>query len=339
MIEIFQRHDALAGKSAQHDLAAQRNQPRHRVADGRTIGDIAAQGAGIADRQGSKALPQFRQLVWIVLAQRRIGLVQAGAGANLQLAVNDGDAFQRGHITQINNVAQVAQLLGHPQANVGGAGQQARLRLCRAQCHQFIDAAWRVEVLAAVLIGAQAGALQPLQLLRQGIAVECDTRQFAHASGRIDDGPVAGAAAQIARQAVVDFAARGRLAVFLQIHAPQRHDKAGRAKAALGTVAFDHRLLHRVQGAIGLLQVFHGKQGLAVEGGRELDAGVDGLHLDLAIHQAADDHRASAAIAFRAALLGARAMQVLAQVLQHSLRRGGVAYFLYGTTIIKADRF
>ncbi|MNT16227.1 hypothetical protein D3C72_1513180 [compost metagenome] len=104
-------------------------------------------------------------------------------------------------------------------------------------------------------------------------------------------------------------------------------------------MALNHRLLHRVQATVGLLQVFHGKQGLAIESGRELDAGIDGLHLELAVHQAADDHRAGAAIAFGAAFLGARAMQILAQVLQHSLRRGGVAYFLYGTTIVKADRF
>ncbi|MNN58356.1 hypothetical protein D3C81_1734010 [compost metagenome] len=179
----------------QHDIAAQRNQPRHRVADGRTIGDIAAQGTGVADRQGSKALPQFRQLIRIMFAQRRIGIVEAGAGADVQLAVILGDGFQRRDVAEINDVAQVAQLLGHPQANIGGAGQQAGLRLCRTQRHQFLKGARRVEVLAAVFIRSQAAALQRLQLHAQRIAVECHMWQFTHASGCIDDGPVARAAA------------------------------------------------------------------------------------------------------------------------------------------------
>jgi len=72
-----------------------------------------------------------------------------------------------------------------------------------------------------------------------------------------------------------------------------------------------------MQRAVGLPQVLDGEQRLAVQRGRELDAGVHGLHLQLAGGvQAADDDRAGAAIALGAAFLGAGAVQVLAQVLQ-----------------------
>ena len=106
------------------------------------------------------------------------------------------------------------------------------------------------------------------------------------------------------------------------------------------------RLLHGVQyiaiclavavrmsaGAAGLtglaralaLEVFDGEQGLALQAGQELDAGVDGLQTQ-AVHgvlcaglgQLGDDHGAGAAIAFVAAFLGAGAVCVLAQPLQH----------------------
>lgn len=104
-------------------------------------------------------------------------------------------------------------------------------------------------------------------------------------------------------------------------------------------MAFDQRLLHRMQGAVGLLQVFHGKQSLAVQRRGELDAGIDRFQLQLAVDHAAQHHGAGAAIAFGAAFLGAGAVQVFAQVLQHSLRWGSVSYFMHGAAVVKADRF
>jgi hypothetical protein len=82
-------------------------------------------------------------------------------------------------------------------------------------------------------------------------------------------------------------------------------------------VAVHHGLLHRVQAAIGALQAFHGFDRLAIQGRQQMDAAVDGavIHpLASSVELAHHDH-ASAAIAFGAALLGAGALQLLAQVI------------------------
>jgi len=62
-------------------------------------------------------------------------------------------------------------------------------------------------------------------------------------------GRVAGAAAQISHQCVVDFVAR-RGAVALVIMGEQAHHDAGSAKAALRAVIAGHGFLHRMQHAL-----------------------------------------------------------------------------------------
>ena len=49
------------------------------------------------------------------------------------------------------------------------------------------------------------------------------------------------------------------------------------------------------------------------------------------------DHRAGAAVAFRAAFLGAGAMQIFAQMLKHSARARARAHLAHGALVIKAD--
>jgi hypothetical protein len=74
-------------------------------------------------------------------------------------------------------------------------------------------------------------------------------RRGKHLLPGVQDRPVAGAAAQVARQVVGQLLAAGHgagLAV-LFVASPQAHHKAGRAKTALRTVAGDQALLHRVQ--------------------------------------------------------------------------------------------
>ena len=139
-----------------------------------------------------------------------------------------------------------------------------------------------------------------------------------HAQGGFDDRPVAGAAAQVAGERLVDLVAarQARPSGLVLVERPQGHHEARRAEAALRAVAIDHRLLDGVQRAIWLAQVFHGIEGAAVEGGQELDAGVDGLEGETAFAiEFADDDGAGAAVAFRAAFLGAAGTQILAQVL------------------------
>jgi hypothetical protein len=70
-----------------------------------------------------------------------------------------------------------------------------------------------------------------------------------------------------------------------------------------------------------VLEVFDREERLAVQGGQELDAGVHGLQLQAAgLGQLADDHGAGAAVAFVAAFLGACAVRVLAQPVEHGAR-------------------
>ena len=210
--------------------------------------------------------------------------------------------------------------------------------MLRAHRDEFVQGARGVEGLVLVGIGGAGVALQRAQLRGDGLAVELGRRQARHALGGVDDRTVARAAAQVAGQGVVDLAAARLAAFLLQVQAPQRHRESGRTEAALRTVALDQRLLHGVQRAILLRQVFDGEQGLAVQRGGELDAGIHGPHLQFAVFERSEHDGAGAAVAFGAAFLGAGAVQVLAQVLQDGLRRRDVVHFMDGAAVEKSDR-
>jgi hypothetical protein len=76
-----------------------------------------------------------------------------------------------------------------------------------------------------------------------------------------------------------------------------------------------------------LFQAFDGEQGAAVQHRGEQDAGVDRTEADLAVLQFAQHHGAGAAVALRAALLGAGAAQVVTQQVEHRQRRVDVGEF------------
>jgi hypothetical protein len=96
-------------------------------------------------------------------------------------------------------------------------------------------------------------------------------------------------------------------------------------------VAVDHRLLHRVQLAAGRgrLQVLDVNSALPSSVGRKRMQAFTGRSdsawraRGLAVGQLGHDHRAGAAVAFGAALLGAGAARVLAQPFEHAARGGG----------------
>jgi hypothetical protein len=91
-------------------------------------------------------------------------------------------------------------------------------------------------------------------------------------------------------------------------------------------VTLDHGLLYRVQRAVAAAQAFDGEQRPAIERGQQLDAGRCRAHPQLiVVADPGDHHHAGAAIAFRAALLGAFAAQRLAQVIEYRGRRLAVA--------------
>jgi hypothetical protein len=148
--------------------------------------------------------------------------------------------------------------------------------------------------------------------------------QAAHLLRRVEDRPVAGAAAQIPRQFFLRQFARDALAAahMVLVHPEQAHHEAGRAKAALGAVVSHHRLLGRMQASVFTCEVFHGPQSQAIDGMGQPDAAVDRLVADrfaLAARPGRDlaqHDGAGTAVALAAAFLGAGCAQVFAQHFQ-----------------------
>ena len=135
------------------------------------------------------------------------------------------------------------------------------------------------------------------------------------------------------------------LGLVVLVRGPQRHHEPRSAEAALRAMAVDHGLLHRVQAVHGMralvlslhfgsgrrvggalvLEVFDREERLAMQGRQKLDAGVDRLQLQAADGaggigiggQLSDHDRAGAAVTLVAAFLGAGAVRVLAQPVEH----------------------
>ncbi len=136
-----------------------------------------------------------------------------------------------------------------------------------------------------------------------------------HRLGGGGDRSIAGTAAQVAGERVVDPVAV-RLARFL-IQREQRHHEARRAEAALRSVAIHHRLLAGMKRSVGRGQIFHRQQLLAVQRADQLYAGIDrAVAQPVAVHFA-QHHRAGATIALAAAFLGADPPLRAAQIIQH----------------------
>ena len=336
-VKIFQRQLAAHVAALQAQRGAQGNQRRHAVANRRAIGDIAAQRAGVLDRGGGKAARQLGP-VRRPLAERGKGVVQRRGGADFQLAVYFGNLFQLGHRAQLNQAVQRAALLGHPQPHVGAAGHQPRGGVLLAQRGQLGQAA-RAEALAAVS-GAIVQRRQRRQLAQGGChrrAVPLPARGLPGGLGGVENWPVAGAAAQIARQTVFQLGAAGAVGLAV-VAGKQRHGKAWRAKAALRAVVVDQRLLQRVQ-AVGVGQVFHGEQRLAVQRWQKLNTGVYRAQAQPAVGvQLAQHHGAGAAIALGAAFLAAGLAQVFTQVLQHGAGGRGAGDLAQAAAKIKLNR-
>ena len=121
---------------------------------------------------------------------------------------------------------------------------------------------------------------------------------------RLDDVVVAGAAAEIAFQALADLLLGQALR--MRVHQVDRaHHHARRAEAALQRVMLAEHLLHRVQRAVGRGEALDRGDAAAVGLQRQHGAG---LHRD-----AVDMHDAGAALAGVAADMGAGQPQLLAQ--------------------------
>ena len=82
-------------------------------------------------------------------------------------------------------------------------------------------------------------------------------------------------------------------------------------------MAVDHGLLHGVQSAIGFFQTLNRFNRLAIKGWQQLNATVHGHIVNTLARriQGAHHDHTSPAVAFSTTLLGARAMQLFAQVI------------------------
>ena len=152
------------------------------------------------------------------------------------------------------------------------------------------------------------------QPVRRGVRAHA-----AHDLGGPHDRRIAGAAAEIALQRLLDLVLRRPRR--RQPEAVERHDEARRAEAALRAVLVDERLLHGMQRA-GQSQVLHRHDVGRVERSDEADAGIDGLVAEIAVDEPPDEHRAGAAVALRAAFLRAGQALLEPQMVEQRRARG-----------------
>ena len=135
-VEILDRQGAFAARAGQHQPGAQGDEQRHGIADGRAVGHVAAERAALAHRQAGEAVEEAGELR-AVGRQRGEGVVQRGGGADGQVRGAALDAQQLGAAGDVDDLREVPVLLGDPQADVGAASHDERLRLRRAQRHQL----------------------------------------------------------------------------------------------------------------------------------------------------------------------------------------------------------
>jgi hypothetical protein len=215
-------------------------------------------------------------------------------------------------------------LLVHPQSNIGTPGEDRCVRIGGAQLGQLGQSLRSRKLGPVVLINERLVTLHRLQLVDDRRPVERHRRQVEHLFAGLQDRAVTGAPAQVTgeRVAKLGFAWARPLSLVLEVDIPKRHHETGRTESALGAMAGHHRLLHRMQVAAVLAQVFDSEQRPPVERRYELNACVHRLHLQTIRLKLAHDHRAGAAIAFGAPLLGPATAQVFTQKIEN--RFGGL---------------
>ena len=223
----------------------------------------------------------------------------------------------------MNDLLERRELLGDPQPDIGGAGDDRGVRMLHIELREGLLARGRGEERRFIadehirLVVERAERLQPRRGLARESIVGAGLADFER---RIHDRPIAGAAAEIAGQHVVDGVAAGIAAARLIVREQAHHD-AGRAEAALRAVQARHRFLHGMQRAV-LGEILDRDQLCAVDLAEQRDAGIDRLMHQAAVALARHHHGAGAAIALRAAFLGAGRTLLKAQpIKQRGARR------------------
>ena len=292
------------------------------VADRRSVGDVAADGADVAHLLAGEPAHQLAEIGIDrreVRQRRRVG---RGCAEGHRARIVD-DRIEAGDPAEPDDLGQIAQLLGDPQPDIGRARDEDRVRILGVERGQGLDARRGGEealrradhdVGLVVEVGERAGDLR----LLVGEAVA----PGAGAGGErgIDDRTVAGAAAQVPGDPVVHGGAGDGPACGIMEQREQRHHEAGRAEAALGAVEVDHRLLHRMQ-AVGR-EVVDRDHVAAVGLPGEHDAGIHGGIDQPLADPPPQHHRAGAAVALRASLLGPHRPLMEPQIIEEGQRRG-----------------
>jgi hypothetical protein len=141
----------------------------------------------------------------------RIGIVERGAGADVQRAAGVREWLQRVDVADVDDVGELAQLLRDPQADVGVAGEDRRLRMLGAQRRAARQRTRREERAAGVLVDERVAARDRAELVAHGARsnATCGRSNILHA--RLDDRLVAGAATEVAGQRVAHVRSVGRV--------------------------------------------------------------------------------------------------------------------------------
>ena len=158
--------------------------------------------------------------------------------------------------------------------------------------------------------GGVSGALGGVHQRVQAALLVVGTPAGGEVLHPVEDGPVSGAAAQVAVEDLLDLALVGRTlaaAGALRQHGVHVHHEARRAIAALGADVPGNAVLHRAQLRAGGAGALRRGDGLAVEGTERAQARVHRVEARLAPRRVpfGEHHRAGAAAALRAHLLGA----------------------------------
>ena len=125
---ILQQQGAAVISFAQHYLRTQRDQQGWRIADGRGVTDVAAQGALVADLQRGEAVQQLTE-IRVFLRQHFIAIGQRCGGADLDTGIGHLDFLHFDDVADVNHHRQFAVELGDFQGEVGAAGQQTGVRV------------------------------------------------------------------------------------------------------------------------------------------------------------------------------------------------------------------
>ena len=264
----------------------ERDQAGQGVADRRGGREIAGDGAEIADLARADAAHQRaeRREMPVEMRQR----LRIGDGAAERRARRASLVIRRSSATCAVEITsgKCLAILADAQPEIGAAGEQERVRMLRARREQFVERARREKSLAAVAI---VGAGRQLAQRRRGcgrVAGKAVGRPRADPPAGIDDRAIAGAAAEIAGERLVDERILGRLAAVVERE--HRHREARRAEAALRGVGVDQRLLHRMQRAVARRQPLDREHRAAVELRQHHQAGIDRLVVQLPVGLAPD---------------------------------------------------